>query len=90
VSDHQEKTVSDHVCSVGLTADIEPLAAGGGVPTGLVTFEFVTKLRKKVSVKTLGTVDVSGGKATLTFKLNPLLEMPLRIVYSGHPTSWPA
>ena len=40
--------------SVRLTAQIEPLSPGGGVPTGDVTFELVTKAKKKVKVKTLG------------------------------------
>ena len=71
--------------AVGLTAEIEPVAPGGGVPTGQVTFEFVTKHRKKVTLKTLGTAELSGGKATLTFKPNQVLKKPLTIVYSGDP-----
>ena len=59
--------------AVGLTAAIEPVAPGGGVPTGQVTFEFVKKHRKKVKVKTLGTAELSGGAATLTFKPNQVL-----------------
>jgi hypothetical protein len=58
---------------------------GGVVPTGQVTFEFVTKHRKKVTVKKLGTAELSGGKATLTLKLNQVLKKPLTIVYSGDP-----
>ena len=71
--------------AVGLTAEIEPVAPGGGVPTGQVTFEFVKKHRKKVTVKTLGTAELSGGEATLTFKPNQVLNKPLTIVYSGDP-----
>ena len=41
--------------SVRLTAEIKPLAPGGGVPTGEVTFELVTTTKKKVKVTTLGT-----------------------------------
>jgi hypothetical protein len=70
---------------VGLTAEIGPVVPGGVVPTGQVTFEFVTKHRKKVTVKTLGTAELSGGKATLTVKLNQVLKKPLTIVYSGDP-----
>ena len=40
------------VVSLGLEATIEPLAPGGGVPTGTVTFE----LKQKKKVKILGTV----------------------------------
>ena len=61
------------------------MAPGGGVPTGQVTFEFVKKHRKKVKVKTLGTAELSGGEATLTFKPNQVLKKPLTIVYSGDP-----
>jgi len=35
--------------SVRLTAEIKPLAPGGGVPTGEVTFELVTTTKKKVT-----------------------------------------
>ena len=61
------------------------MAPGGGVPTGQVTFEFVKKHRKKVTVTTLGTAELSGGEATLTFKPNQVLNEPLTIVYSGDP-----
>jgi large repetitive protein len=70
---------------VELTAEIEPVAPGGGVPTGQVIFEFVTKRRNKVKVTTLGTAALSGGRATLTFKPDKVLEKPLTIVYSGGP-----
>ena len=71
--------------AVGLTAEIEPVAPGGGVPTGQVTFEFAMKHRKKVKVTTLGTAALSGGEATLTFKPNQVLKKLLSIVYSGDP-----
>ena len=70
---------------VELTAEVEPVAPGGGVPTGTVTFEFVKKHGKKVKVTTLGTAALSGGEATLTFKPNKVLNKPLTIVYSGDP-----
>ena len=70
---------------VELTATIEPVAPGGGVPTGQVTFEFVKKHGKKVKVTTLGTAALNGGEATLTFKPNQVLNKPLTIVYSGDP-----
>jgi hypothetical protein len=74
-----------NVSAVGYTAEIEPVAPGAGVPTGQVIFEFVTKHRNKVSVKMLGTGELIGGRATLTFKTNQLLNKPLTIVYSGDP-----
>ncbi len=70
---------------VELTAAIQPMTPGGGVPTGTVTFEFVTKHGKKVKVTTLGTAALSGGAATLTFKPNKVLNQTLTIVYSGDP-----
>ena len=69
--------------SVRLTAEIKPLAPGGGVPTGEVTFELVTTTKKKVKVTTLGTAAVSGGEATLTLKANKLPQKGITIVYSG-------
>ena len=74
-----------HLKSVGLTAEIEPVFPGGGVPTGgAVTFEFLKKHRKKVKVKVLGTSTVINGDATLTLRPNKVLgEDPLAIVYSG-------
>jgi hypothetical protein len=69
--------------AVGLTAEIEPVAPGGGVPTGSVTFEFIKKHRKRIKLKALGTAALSGGDATLTFKPKKLLHKTLRIVYTG-------
>lgn len=69
--------------SVRLTAEIKRSAPGGGVPTGEVTFELVTKTKKKVKVTKLGTVAVSGGTATVTLKANTVLKQAITIVYSG-------
>jgi hypothetical protein len=69
--------------SVRLTAEIQPLAPGGGVPTGEVTFELVTTTKKKVKVTTLGTAAVSRGEATLTLKASKLPKQGITIVYSG-------
>ncbi|MFI5454074.1 MAG: choice-of-anchor Q domain-containing protein [Isosphaerales bacterium] len=63
--------------SVGLTAEITPLAPGGGTPTGTVKF----MLKKK----TLGTATLGGGEATLTLKANSVLNKAITIVYSGDP-----
>jgi hypothetical protein len=70
---------------VELTAAIQPEAPGGSLPTGTVTFEFLTKRGKKVKVTKLGTAALSGGTATLTFKPTKVLNQPLTIVYSGDP-----
>jgi hypothetical protein len=69
---------------VGLKAEIEPLSPGGGLPTGTVTFELTKKHRKKLKVKTLGTVSVNGGAATLTLKPPKVLKKVITIVYSGN------
>jgi hypothetical protein len=61
------------------------MAPGGGVPTGLVTFEFIKKHRKKINVRTLGTAAVNAGAATVTLKLKQVLSKPITIIYSGDP-----
>ena len=70
---------------VELTAAIEPVALGSGVPTGTVTFEFVKKNGRKFKVTSLGTAALRGGAATLSFKPNQVLNKPLTIIYSGDP-----
>jgi hypothetical protein len=62
--------------SVGLTAVVAPLAPGGGIPSGTVKF-----LVKK---KTLGTVPLGGGAATLTLKANSVLNKAVAVIYSGN------
>jgi hypothetical protein len=54
-----------------------------------VTFEFLTKHGKKVKATPLGTADLSGGSATLTFKPTKVLNQPLEVVYSGDPDFLP-
>ena len=66
--------------SVGLKAEVEPLSPGGGVPTGMVTFETVTSTKK---TKKLGTLALSGGEATLSFNAKLVLNRSIKIVYSG-------
>ncbi len=70
--------------SVSLTAEIEPISPGGGIPTGVVTFELTKKHRKKLKVTTLGTISVNDGAATLTKKPKKLLKKTITIVYSGN------
>jgi parallel beta-helix repeat protein len=60
---------------VVLTAAIEPLAPGGGTPSGTVRF-----LVKK---KLLGTATLSDGAATLRVKAGRVRKRAITIVYSG-------
>jgi hypothetical protein len=62
-----------------------PVLPGGGVPTGMVTFEFLVKHGKKVKVKTLGTAALHGAEATLTVDPKAVLNKPITIVYGGDP-----
>ena len=66
-----------------LTAEIEPISPGGGVPTGTVIFELLTKKKKKTVTKTLGTAVVNNGAGTVTLKPNKVLGKAITIVYSG-------
>jgi large repetitive protein len=68
-----------------LTAEIKPPYPGGGLPTGMVTFELLTKKRKKIHTKIIATAAVSGGDATLTFKPKRVLRKVITIFYSGDP-----
>ena len=49
----------------------------------MVTFELLTKKKKKIKTKTLGTAAVSGGNATLTVKAKLVLSKMITVVYSG-------
>jgi hypothetical protein len=70
--------------AVGLTAEIQPVAPGGGVPTGgVVTFELIKKHHKKIRIKTLGTAAVNAGAGTLTLKPNKVANQVITIIYSG-------
>ena len=68
------------VISLGLKAKIQPVAPGGGVPTGTVTFEVKKNKKKEI---TLGTVGLSGGTATLSVKPKSVLKKSITILYSG-------
>jgi hypothetical protein len=63
------------IASLSLTAEVEPLAPGGGVPGGMVTF-----LVKK---KALGTAALSGGQATLAVRPGNVLDRSITVSYSG-------
>ena len=66
-----------------LTAEIKPTSSSAGLPTGMVTFEILIKKKKKMVTKSLGTVAVSGGEATLTVKAKQVLGKAVTISYSG-------
>ena len=63
------------VVALNLTAEVEPLAPGGGVPAGIVTFI--------VKKKTLGTAALNGGQATLSLKPASVLNKSITISYGG-------
>ena len=69
------------VVALDLVATIEPLAPGGGVPTGSVTFE----VKQKKKVKVLGTAPLVVGEATLAVKPKGVLKKSITIVYGGDP-----
>jgi Big-like domain-containing protein len=63
------------IVSLRLTAVVEPLAPGGGLPAGALSF-----LLKK---KRPATVALSHGQATLTLKPGSTSREPLTVVYGG-------
>ena len=69
--------------SVRLTAQVEPSAPGGGMPSGLVTFELVNKIKNKDRVTRLGAAPVIGGEATVTLPASRVLHKAITIVYGG-------
>ena len=71
------------IVSVVLEAVIQPLAPGGGVPTGLVTFEVQSKKKKKVTEMVLGTATLHGGAAMLTVKAGVVLQKTISVLYGG-------
>src|SRR5208283_2607807 len=72
-----------HLVSVNLTAEIEPLAPGGGVPSGVVAFELLIKKGKKIQTRTLGKLSVQGGHAAFTVRASSVLNKSITIVYGG-------
>ncbi len=69
--------------SVRLTAQITPTAPGGGMPGGEVTFELLTKAKKKIKTTTLGSVAVSSGDASLTLSAKKVKGKTITVIYSG-------
>jgi hypothetical protein len=72
------------VSSVRLTAEVNPSAPGGGVPTGEVTFELLTRTnKKKLKVTKLGKAAVQAGEASVTLRAGEVLREAITIVYGG-------
>jgi hypothetical protein len=71
--------------SIGLKAEIHPVAAGGGTPTGVVQFEFLMKLRKKTKMNLLGRAALNHGQAMLTLKPKQVLNKTITVIYGGDP-----
>ncbi len=71
------------VKSEALTAEIEPISPGGGLPAGVVTFELLTKKKKKIKTKIIGTTAANRGAATLTVKPKLVLSKVITVLYSG-------
>jgi hypothetical protein len=66
--------------SLTLTAEIEPVAPGGGVPTGTVTFELLQNKKPKE----IGTISLGAATATLPIKTKRMLKKSITIIYSGN------
>jgi hypothetical protein len=60
--------------------EIASSAFDGGVPTGELTFELVSKARKKAKVRTLGTATVSDGNARLAVVAKKVPNKAIKIV----------
>ena len=71
--------------SIGLKAEIEPVAPGGGIPTGVVRFAFLVKHRKKTKTNLLGTAALNHGQAMLTLKPKQVLNKTITVIYDGDP-----
>ncbi len=69
--------------SVGLTAEVQPVAPGAGLPTGTATFDVQVKVKKKLVEKKLGTVSLKGGSGTLSVKPNSVSKKPITVIYGG-------
>jgi hypothetical protein len=63
------------VVALSLTAEVDPLSPGAIVSVGVVTF--------RAKKKTLGTVSVVGGRATLTLGPRGVLNKPISVAYGG-------
>jgi hypothetical protein len=61
--------------SVRLTAEVESLASGAAIPSGVVRFT--------VKKKSLGALALSGGQATLVVKPGSVSKKSITVIYSG-------
>jgi hypothetical protein len=73
------------VVSIRLKAEIQPVAPGGGIPTGVVRFASLMKLGKKTKTNLLGTAALNHGQAMLTLKPKQVLQKTITVIYGGDP-----
>ncbi len=73
--------------SLSLTAEVQPIAPGGGIPTGSVSFLLPIHRRKQ---KTLATLGLGDGQATLSINPHTILNKPLSLTFTGSPGFLPS
>lgn len=74
------------VVSVGLTAEVVPVAPGAGVPTGALVFETTVKGEGKKArsrEEMLAVATLAGGEASLTLRAGQVLKKSITIAYAG-------
>ena len=74
--------------AVNLTAEIEPVAPGGGVPTGSVLFEYAVKRRKKVTMKMLAERDTHRRRGDIEIQASVALEQDTHDRLQRWPRFW--
>ena len=78
------------VVSVGLSVQFGSTASAASPPSGMATFELITKVRGKTREKVLGTAPLVSGKASLSFKAQKVLNKTIEVVYKGDADYQPA
>ena len=73
------------VVSLGLTATVQPVAPGAGVPSGTLMLELMVKKGKKLKTVVLGTPGLNQGKATTALKPSEVMNKMITVVYNGDP-----
>jgi hypothetical protein len=73
------------VVSIGLEAEIQPVAPGRGIPTGVVRFASLVKHGKKTKTNLLGTAALNIGQAMLTLNPKQVLKKTITVIYDGDP-----
>ena len=78
------------VVSVGLSVQFGSTASAANPPSGMATFELITKVRGKTREKVLGTAALVSGRASLSFKSQKVLNKTIEVVYNGDADYQPA